>query len=72
MSTLNLSTYAEIVDVLDRLPLIVREARRQRRLSLRQMAAAVGCSFSTINRIEQGSDGNLANAILILRWLDKS
>ena len=72
MSNGQQSTYGEIVDVLDRLPLIVREARRQRRMSLRQMAAAVGCSFSTITRIEHGGDGNLANAILILRWLDRS
>jgi len=66
-----LSTYAEIVDVLNVLPMIVREARRQHRLSLRQMAAEVGCSFSTIARIEDGNDGRVENAILILQWLDK-
>lgn len=71
MSTPSLSTYAEIVDVLDKLPSIVREARRQRRMSTRAAAKAVGCSFSTINRIENGQDANLSNAVAVLRWLDQ-
>ena len=73
MSSLSgLSTYTQLVDVLDKLPLILREARRQRRMSLRQVASEVGCSFSTVDRIEKGNGGNLSNAVLILLWLDGS
>ncbi|AGL19517.1 helix-turn-helix transcriptional regulator [Actinoplanes sp. N902-109] len=66
-----LSTYAELVDVLTALPLLLREARRQRGLSQRTAAAEVGCSPSTVSRVESGEDISLSNAAAVLRWLDR-
>jgi hypothetical protein len=65
-----LSSYAELVDVLGLLPVLVREARRRRRLSLRAAAAQMGVSPSTAMRIEEGQDCALSNAVAVLRWLD--
>jgi DNA-binding transcriptional regulator YiaG len=65
------SSYGELADVLDALPLLVREARRARRLSVRATATQLGCSFSTVSRFENGKDVNLSNAAALLRWLDR-
>jgi transcriptional regulator with XRE-family HTH domain len=65
-----LSTYAELADVLANLPLIVRERRRQRRLSVRAAGAEIGISFSTISRLENGDDMNESSLAAVLRWLD--
>jgi len=62
--------YAELADVLDNLPLLVRETRRSRRLSQRAAAADIGCAFSTISRVENAEDCVLSNAIAMLRWMD--
>lgn len=65
-----LSPYVELVEVLGLLPVLLREARRVRRLSLRAAAAQVGCSPSTLQRIEEGQDCALSNAVAELGWLD--
>ena len=65
----DLTSYGELADLLGHLPLLLREARRQRRLSVRAAAGQIGCSFSTISRIEAGEDCALSNAIAALRWL---
>lgn len=61
--------YAELVSVLAALPLLLRETRRQRGLSSRAAARQIGCSFSTVSRIESGEDCALSNAVAILRWI---
>lgn len=65
-----LTAYRELADVIGNLPLLLREARRARRLSVRAAAKEVGCSFSTISRMENGEDCALSNAVAVLRWLD--
>jgi ribosome-binding protein aMBF1 (putative translation factor) len=66
----NLTSYAELASVLAKLPLLLREGRRQRRLSQRAAASELGCSVSTVSRIEAGEDCALSNAMSVLRWLD--
>lgn len=48
--------YAEITGVLESLPVLCREARRRKGLSLRSAADAWGVSFSSISRLEAGAD----------------
>lgn len=72
MSNGRQTTYAELAAVLEALPLLLREARRARGLSVRAVARDLTVSFSTIGRIEAGEDCNLSNALAVLRWLDKS
>lgn len=71
MSGGDLTPYAELADVIAHLPVLLREARRQRRLSMRAAASEIGCSFSTVSRIEAGHDGAVSNAVAVLRWLDR-
>lgn len=66
------ATYTEVAQVLDSLPIIAREARRARGLSLRQAAREIGCSFSTLHRIEEGENCHLSHAVELLSWLDQS
>jgi len=70
MSTGAQTTYSELAQVLAALPMLLREARRTRRLSIRTAAAEMDMSFSTVNRIESGEDCILSNAVTVLRWLD--
>lgn len=65
-----LTTYGELADVIDNLGLIVRERRRQRRLSQRTAAAEIGLSFSTISRLENGDEVEGRSLAAVLRWLD--
>lgn len=62
--------YPELAEVLASLPLLVREARRARRLSQRAAAEQMGVSFSTISRAERGADLILSHAVAMVRWLD--
>lgn len=64
-----LTPYGELADMLGHLSLLLREARRQRRLSVREAARQLGVSFATVSRIEEGEDCMLSNAIAVLRWL---
>jgi plasmid maintenance system antidote protein VapI len=45
--------------------------REHRDLSLRAAARQIGCAASTLNRMESGHEISVANAIRILRWLDR-
>jgi predicted transcriptional regulator len=65
-------SYTELADLLDDLPVIVREARRARRLSLRATSAQSSVPHSTLYRVERGEDCSLSNVVAILRWLDRS
>lgn len=61
--------YAELLQVLADLPVIVRETRRRKQQSLREAARESGVDASTLNRTEQGkSDPSLKNVVGILRW----
>ncbi len=64
------TSYPEIALVLDRLPVLLHEARRARGLSVRAAANEIGISFATVSRIEAGEDCVLSNATAVLRWLD--
>lgn len=65
------TSYSELADVLKHLPILLRESRRCRRLSVRAAAAEIGCSFATVARIEEGEDCVLSNAMAVLTWLGK-
>lgn len=66
------SSYRELAQVLANTPLLFREARRARGLSMRAAAAEIGLSFSTVHRIESGEDCVASNLIAVLRWLDQT
>lgn len=62
--------YDEVATILEHLGLIIRETRRARGLTLREMGRQVPCSYSALSRMESGA-GNLNrdNLIAVLRWL---
>jgi transcriptional regulator with XRE-family HTH domain len=64
------TSYRELADLLDNLPLLIREARRTRGLSLRAAAREIGTSFNTLTRVEHGAQVTSGNAADLLRWLD--
>jgi len=67
----HLTSYADLAQVLDNLPLLLREARRSRGLSLRAAAKQMpGVTFNTLTRIENGAGHNVKSAAAVLRWLD--
>lgn len=70
-SDCELTSYRELAMLLESLPMLLREARRWRRLSARAASAEIGTSFSTISRVENGAECSLPNAVAILRWLDR-
>ena len=65
-----LATYEELAGVLTNLPLLLREARRARRLSLRAAGDEICVAASTVMRIENGDECSLASAVAVLRWMD--
>lgn len=64
-----LTSYHELAAVLDSLPLLVREARRARRLSLRRAAEQMSVNATTIHRTESGEAPSVPSAVKMLRWL---
>ena len=66
------TSYSELADLLDSIPMLVREARRQRRISAREAARQIGFSFATLDRIEhEKGDLVVGNLTRVLRWLDQ-
>lgn len=63
------TSYAELASLLDSLPLLVAETRRRKGLSIRGAARDLGCSFSTVFRIEAGEDYNSRLLPALLRWI---
>lgn len=63
------TSYGELVRVMECLPMLVRETRRRRGLSLRAAAKDAGVGFNTLTRFEQGDDVVLSNAVALLRWV---
>lgn len=66
------SRYADLAAVVEALPMLVREHRRRRGVSLRAAARELGVSFSTLDRIERGEDYNSRSLPDLLRWLESS
>ena len=64
-------TYAELVEVLDDLPLLIRHQRRRTGQSIRAAAKDAGVSFSTLSRWENGKTGPAAQVARILKWLGR-
>lgn len=69
MSEEALTSYEELISVLEALPLLVRETRRRRGLSLRAAADAAGTLAANIHRCEQGHGMHLASVVPLLRWV---
>ncbi len=49
---------------------ILRARRREKRLSLRDLAAGIGVSMNTLSRVERGQVPDLKNFQRIADWLD--
>lgn len=64
------ATYTELAEVIAALPALVRERRRQHGASQRDAAQEIGCSCSTVARVEAGEAINTDTLTLVLRWLD--
>lgn len=69
-SNCELTSYDDLADILANLPLLVRERRRSRRLSLRATADQLDCAASTLSRFESGQHSvALETVVAIIRWL---
>lgn len=65
-----LSSYAELIAILDALPVLSREKRRRLGLTLRTASQASGVPFNAIKRIEDGTaDPSWKSARNLLRWI---
>ena len=67
--------YRELIDVVTSLPLIMRETRRARGHSQREVGRLTGISFATVNRLERhtGPDApplDVSSLIPLLTYLD--
>jgi transcriptional regulator with XRE-family HTH domain len=49
---------------------MLKDRRRQKRLSLRDLADQTGVSFNTLSRVERGHVPDLRNLTRIVEWLD--
>lgn len=65
-----LSSYAEVVEVITNLRFLVREKRRRDRLSLQATATQAGISSaSTVHRFEQGRDVSTDILVALIQWV---
>jgi transcriptional regulator with XRE-family HTH domain len=55
---------------LENLPSTLREVRRIRGVSMREVAAQSGTSYKTVGRIEQGHDCAVSSALAVMRWIE--
>jgi hypothetical protein len=62
--------YDDLIVVLETLPLLIRETRRRKRLSLRAAGEVLGVSASTAMRWERGETVGLGveGIVAVLRW----
>lgn len=66
------TSYRELAGILVNMPLLVREARRARGLSLRAAARQMEVGVSTLMRFEDGETGCHSSFLVVaLEWLDR-
>lgn len=70
MSTGKPTPYSELAEVIAHLPMLMKETRRARGLSMRAAAVEIGVSFSTVHRFEHGKDSATSVLVAVLRWMD--
>lgn len=70
MSDAGMTSYSELAEVLDALPMLCREKRRREAISMREAARQMGTSLSVVHRFENGEGIHLSNARSVLQWLD--
>lgn len=63
------SSYADLIAVMEALPVLVREKRRRLRMSCRAAERATGIGISTFSRVENGEGMALTTALDLLRWV---
>lgn len=71
MADTELLSYGELADLVEHLPLLLREARRQHRLTMKQAGDQIGIASSTVLRLEAGQGAVLETAVAVLRWLGR-
>lgn len=71
MSADPLMSYAQMMEVLDNLPMLVREKRRRLGLSLRAAAKDIGMSATAVTRLERGDDCSLSTIKAMLAWVSQ-
>lgn len=64
-----MSTYVELADILDALPMLLVQERRARDMTIVRAAEDIGVSSATVSRIETGGGFHAESAALVLRWL---
>lgn len=69
MSNRDLSTYDDVIAVVEALPALVRETRRRRGLSLRQVGTSLDVDFNTLGRFERGRQVHSGTLVTLLRWV---
>lgn len=64
-------SYREVHNVVAHLPIVLRNVRARRELSLRVAAAEIGITHSSLSRFERGNHSlDVASLLLIMSWLD--
>jgi hypothetical protein len=61
-----LTSYHELISVLENLPMLVLETRRRQGLTLREAAEKTGVSTNSLNRFERGKSGIHSDGLLLL------
>jgi transcriptional regulator with XRE-family HTH domain len=61
--------YAELLDILNALPVLVRETRRRKEQTLREAGDEVGVSAATMMRWERQLPEQADIVIRLLRWV---
>ncbi len=65
-----LTSYADLADIVENLAFLVREKRRERRMSARAVAAETGLCSSTMTRLDQGKTVSSDGLVALLRWME--
>lgn len=59
----------DMVDIAENIGFLVREERRKRRVSARQVGREIGITSATFTRLEKGHSINVNTLVALLRWL---
>lgn len=65
----DLSTYDELINILDNLPLLVKEKRRRLGISQRELGRIINIAYSTISRFEGGEQMHITTIRPLLEWI---